>query len=564
MKKSTPRNALLSIIALFFFSECLHGQWISAGSVTNIGSYPSISVVDQNTAWIAGGPSGTPVIYRTTDGGTTWTQLATGGLALEMYCVWAASATTGYVGNGGAAGGAGGNAKFYVTLNGGTSWTLIDSTGGSAGFFNSIVFSKTDPSVGIAQSDPPAGAGQTYYLSKTTDGGITWTRTSPPGISGAASAQNSIFVIAENFYGFGLNAAPPRVYMTSNGGTSWYIGPLGLAGDFVSGVAFKDDKLTGIAVTSTSLPNIARTTNGGVTWTAANTGTGLSGSSSVKWITGTNVCYLSGTAAMAKSTDAGITWNTMTVPPGTSGLTHMEFARIGTLVLGYAVTNTGSVLGLVDIVSGVVDSVNVAFGLGPGAEDNIASVTGSLYSDNCDSVRVLGLVFTWRNAPPYNVPNLNWKAGRKQRVQQNFPLPPAAPGFPDDVHLVYVVYPGGATQTLDIDILVAGRFYTLAPPCAPTGVGEDYQLPDRFLLLQNYPNPFNPSTIIRYQLPVHNYVTLKVYDVLGREVATLVDEVQGSGFKSVVFDASRLSSGVYFYRLSAGGFVETRKMCVIR
>jgi len=197
--------------------DAAFAQWVSGGTVTNIGTYPSISVVDQNTAWAAGGPNNTPLVYRTTDGGATWTPIGTTGLQLEMYCVWGANATTAFVGNGGVAGGAGGNAKFYRTLNGGITWSLVDSTAGTAGFFNGIVFSKTNPEFGIAESDPPAGSGQTFYVNKTTDGGATWTRTNPPGVSGNASASNSVFVVDKDFYGFGLSASA-QVYMTSNGG----------------------------------------------------------------------------------------------------------------------------------------------------------------------------------------------------------------------------------------------------------------------------------------------------------------------------------------------------------
>jgi hypothetical protein len=89
-------------------------------------------------------------------------------------------------------------------------------------------------------------------------------------------------------------------------------------------------------------------------------------------------------------------------------------------------------------------------------------------------------------------------------------------------------------------------------------------VPRTFELSQNYPNPFNPSTVISYQLPVVSEVSLKVYDLLGREVATLVNQRQEAGRYQVVFDASRLASGVYFYRLQAGAFVETRKMMVVR
>jgi len=88
--------------------------------------------------------------------------------------------------------------------------------------------------------------------------------------------------------------------------------------------------------------------------------------------------------------------------------------------------------------------------------------------------------------------------------------------------------------------------------------------PQRFSLYQNYPNPFNPTTRIDYSIPKTSHVSLKVFDLLGRVVATLVDEVQGLGFKSVEFDANGLTSGVYFYRLTAGSFFETKKLTLIR
>jgi hypothetical protein len=85
-----------------------------------------------------------------------------------------------------------------------------------------------------------------------------------------------------------------------------------------------------------------------------------------------------------------------------------------------------------------------------------------------------------------------------------------------------------------------------------------------FDLFQNYPNPFNPSTVIRYQIPVNVFVTLKVYDVLGSKVATLVNEEKTAGSYEVIFDASGLSSGVYYYTLSTGNFVQTNKMLLLK
>jgi hypothetical protein len=104
--------------------------------------------------------------------------------------------------------------------------------------------------------------------------------------------------------------------------------------------------------------------------------------------------------------------------------------------------------------------------------------------------------------------------------------------------------------------------------------------PSSFALEQNYPNPFNPVTVIRYSLPVNSYVTLKVYDVLGQEVAALLDEERPAGSHTAAFDASRLSSGVYMYKLAArptnggqarqadggqaGSFVDAKRMIIIK
>jgi uncharacterized delta-60 repeat protein len=88
--------------------------------------------------------------------------------------------------------------------------------------------------------------------------------------------------------------------------------------------------------------------------------------------------------------------------------------------------------------------------------------------------------------------------------------------------------------------------------------------PNQFNLAQNYPNPFNPTTTIQYSIPQRSNVTLKVYDILGNEVATLVNEERARGVYSVNFDASQLASGIYFYRIQAGSFIETKKMILIK
>ncbi len=104
--------------------------------------------------------------------------------------------------------------------------------------------------------------------------------------------------------------------------------------------------------------------------------------------------------------------------------------------------------------------------------------------------------------------------------------------------------------------LTPGSFVELYP----TAVGETQDVPQSFRLEQNYPNPFNPSTVINYSLHVNSHVRLSVFDLLGREVAQLVNTEKPAGSYSVTWNALNVPSGVYFYRLSAGNFTETKKM----
>jgi Secretion system C-terminal sorting domain len=88
--------------------------------------------------------------------------------------------------------------------------------------------------------------------------------------------------------------------------------------------------------------------------------------------------------------------------------------------------------------------------------------------------------------------------------------------------------------------------------------------PDKFIVHQNFPNPFNPSTTIKYSIPKQSKVTLKVFDLLGKELAILLIREQTRGNYEIDFDATELTSGIYFHKIKAGNFVATKKMILLK
>lgn len=131
--------------------------------------------------------------------------------------------------------------------------------------------------------------------------------------------------------------------------------------------------------------------------------------------------------------------------------------------------------------------------------------------------------------------------------------------------------PNGAEICADfITVEFGGSFVTEDPSgiCAGGTVTGDIEevetVPTEFALYQNYPNPFNPSTLIKYEVPEKSFVSIRVYDLLGEELATLVNEEKSAGSYDVNFDAGQLSSGFYIYTIKAGNFTSTKKMMLMK
>lgn len=324
---------------MFLFINSIHAQqWTLAGFVPKPGPQPSIVVVNGNNVWIAGGPIDTPKVYETSNGGLNWNDLPTNGITKELNCVWAINPSTAFTGDGSL----NGYANLYKTTNYGINWTVVMQTGNNQGYFNGIVFARNDFAIGF-------GMALAERIYKTTDNGNTWVMLMS-GVGGVSNAHNSLMMVDNDFYGFGMNNGAARIRLTTDNAASWSNLVIGVTGNYTSAIAFKNDKLLGVAATSTSMPYIARTTDGGLTWNSINIGTGVTGKVVMKWITNMSVVYILGAnGGIKRSIDNGLTWQAMTTANVTN-LYHFDFIKIANVIYGYAVSTDGYVIKLADSV----------------------------------------------------------------------------------------------------------------------------------------------------------------------------------------------------------------------
>ncbi len=275
---------------------------------------------------------------------------------------------------------------------------------------------------------------------------------------------------------------------------------------------------------------------------------------------------------VSKSTDNGRTWSTPTVvhragrqPVGrvsvyadATGKVHVIFLKSYTemqafgsngLGIWHCISNDGGrTWSAPDTVSKALGSAPLLFNVLRGTIDK----AGQLHLLALAQKEIIELTpityFTWRNGRWQQPVQLNAQCFGELRV---FDI------VADSKGKLHVVWVEKGREPRGIYYMTSNIATSSAPEVV---LGK----PQSFQLFQNYPNPFNPTTVISYQLPVPSAVLLKVYDLMGREVATLVNQWQAAGRYDVPFNAANLSSGVYFYRLSAGTFSETKKMMLVK
>ena len=189
-----------------------------------------------------------------------------------------------------------------------------------------------------------------------------------------------------------------------------------------------------------------------------------------------------------------------------------------------------------------------------------ASITGyyKLVPQGPDLLSVS--VQVWQGANILGTGVLNITTAASSWTQFMAPITYTAPGTPDrcSVRFVFRVTDfttvGGVAYIDDLEFSGINDIKVI----------DNGQMPNQFELKQNYPNPFNPSTLIEYSIPEQSFVDLKVYDILGNEIAVLVNAEQSAGVYRADFSGNGLASGLYFYKLQAGSFVETKKMVLTK
>ncbi len=515
--------------------------WTLLSTVPTSPAINSIAVVDENVIWIACAGA---QAYLSEDGGITWTLRNTGlASAGDLYGISATDNMNCWVGT--VAG------SIYRTSDGGNSWSLQIAVSGS--FMDGI--KMWDNNNGVYYADPTA-SGQPYQLRYTTDGGTTWTLAPNSPIAGSEFGVINAwdYLDDQNTYWLGSanttpNATSAKIYYTTTGfagtwNSATVSGLGGTQGLYYQAIGFTD-AMHGMAGSNGN--NIVKTTNGGVSWTPTNLPPGLTVFAAINFTglkdgSNTNWLVLSDGASyyVFKTTDQGSTYTQETIPPQavTNGIQDMVFLNSS---LGFAGGGAGVFLKYVGIVP----------------------VEFTSFTASSESGRI---VLNWKTATETN--NSGFEIQRRINNEGDWATvgfekgngtttQPCDYTFTDDIQNINATSMAYRLRQVDLD--GSSQFSNT--------VLVDNILPTAYELSQNFPNPFNPSTVISYALPYSSFVSLKVYNSLGQEVSTLVNETIQAGTYKVNFNASGLSSGVYYYVLRTGNnneFVKTNKMILLK
>lgn len=506
------------LILLFAWGITLHAQnWFSVTS-TLTGDIWGIDWVDANVVWICASNGG---VARSTNGGLTWTSAGNAGQG--AYSVAAIDANTAVVSLGPDAG----DGKIMRTTDGGANWTQVYTASGA--WFNFV--DNISSTLLWAQSDPISGS---FHIVKSTDGGATWALAPnlPAQPASNVFGANGSFYRIGNTCWFGTGGATGatlanRVYKSTNGPDGpWTFTTT--SNQFVGSVAFNSPTGNGLACFWSNSTTINRSTDGGASWTSQSTSIGSP--FGFDYVQSTSWAWAATSTGLHFTTDNGATWG-------------QDLPEINLYVVRFY--------------------GDANYGLAGGAG-------GKLYKSNRNAIIPVELTSFIASAVNGTV-TLNWSTAtetnnrifeiERKSDNSNFVVIGYVNGQgtttqPHDYTFVdQSVIPGNYTYRLK-QIDYDGRFSYSNEVIVEVSIAA----PSKFELSQNYPNPFNPVTTIKYNVAKAGNVRLAVYNSLGQEIETLVNEFKEEGYYQVSFDAIELPSGVYLYKLEAPGFTQVKKM----
>ena len=363
--------------------------------------------------------------------------------------------------------------------------------------------------------------GETGTILHTTNAGLNWL----PQVSGLTDRLETMFFI-NSFTGFAATRVTGKVIKTTNGGQNWNLVFQTNTASFNS--IFFIDSLYGWIAAVGVLKDFYQTTNGGITWDSTDISTGIGNH---VYFFNLDTGLVSNGSQLHLTRNNGLTWDSIYSTIGFGDIKEFCFSNIST---GWLVTSSYKTFTTTD--GGFNWTLNESLPMCANAHSIFFtnSVTGWVSGD-CGYL--------------YNTTNngTNWY---RQNTNTNSFLKTVF--FENDTTGWCV---GGAGTIL----------YT-SNGGAILGINNgENEIPKQFKLYQNYPNPFNPVTNIEYYIPVNKiHVKISVYNILGEENAILVNSFHNAGKYQVTFGGNNLPSGIYFYKLEAGKYSETRKMLLIK
>ncbi|MDP4196139.1 MAG: YCF48-related protein [Bacteroidota bacterium] len=567
--------------------------WVSSTFGTS--TIYCISIVKPSLIILGTGNSTTRII-KSTDYGASWTNITTSTVTSSIYSIYYINEKTGMVGTY--------DCNIYKTIDGGATWVKKTLQSASGAAINDIDF--VDSTQGYAVDDK----GVIY---KTTDGGENWSAT-----KFFQQKFDAITVKYANLYAAGQSGS---IYKSTNSGSSWDNKIQAFSQLGFRQLTFVDSKTAymcgGSTINSDSLGLMYKSTDGAVTWNALDYNFKTNMYSFA--MPTADVWYASGGGnSLFKTTDAGKNWTKLTSP--VTGVTTMVFYSIvfTSKDTGYAAGNAGKLIKTVDggqnwtnLTSGfsstqaiwkivIPDSSNsnTLFITGGGGKLSKSTDGGQTFTsvDTKVASNFFGLKFkdkkigliggtsqalskttdggnTWTPLTlPSSITGTIWAIGFGEKTYW------ACLSTGDIIYSTDEGTTWSAIKKFNANPLYDAAFanksiYFVGASGSVIKGNADLNTSVKqisgatvksFELTQNYPNPFNPSTTIKYSVPNEGKVSLKVYNLLGEEVATLVNQNQSAGTYSVNFDASSLSSGIYFYQLSSGNNVSVKKMMLVK